>query len=72
MITQYKGYDIKPHKEVPTCYIVVTSGKGGKIPDVLSGLFTTRAFAMEQIDRYLEQKPNKGDTDGKARGESGS
>lgn len=59
MITQFEGYDIKPHKEVPTCYIVVTSGKGGKIPDCLSGLYTSRTYATQAIERYLESKPKK-------------
>ena len=55
-ITKYEGYDIKPHKEVPTNYIVVTSGSGGKIPKVLEGLFTSRAIAMDKIDSYLRSK----------------
>jgi hypothetical protein len=55
----YQGYQIKPHKEVPTCYIVVTDGKGGKIPDILSGLFTTPTIAKEAIDKYLAMKPKK-------------
>lgn len=56
MITLYKGYQIKPHKEVPTNYVIVTDGKGGKIPDVMSGLFTTRQYAKDVIDKYLEEK----------------
>lgn len=59
MLVNYEGYQIKPHKEVPTNYIVVTSGKGGKIPDVLSGLFTSRAYAKAAIDTYLASKPKK-------------
>lgn len=55
-ITSYEGYDIKPHKEVPTSYIVVTSGKGGKIPNVLDGMFTSRAVAKDKIDTYLRSK----------------
>lgn len=55
----YQGYQIKPHKEVPTSYIVVTDGKGGKIPDVLSGLFTAPVIAKEAIDKYLASKPKK-------------
>jgi hypothetical protein len=55
-IVQYEGYDIKPHKEVPTNYIVVTSGKGGKIPAMLEGLFTSRAIAKDKIDTYLRSK----------------
>lgn len=55
-ITQYEGYDIKPHKEIPTNYIVVTSGKGGKIPACLEGLFTSRQIAKDKIDYYLRSK----------------
>lgn len=60
-ITQHEGYDIKPAKDIPTCYIIVTSGKGGKIPNVLTGLYTTRQYAKEAIDKYLEVKPKKED-----------
>jgi hypothetical protein len=56
MIYKYKGYDIKPHKEFPTSYIVVTEGKGGKIPKVLDGLFTSTGLAKDRIDKYLEVK----------------
>lgn len=59
MIREYEGYQIKPHKEVPTCYIVVTAGKGGKIPDCLGGLFTTPEIAKQEINRYLDSKPKK-------------
>jgi len=55
-ITSYEGYDIKPHKEMPSSYIVVTSGKGGKIPVCLEGMFTSRAIAKEKIDVYLRSK----------------
>jgi hypothetical protein len=71
MIREYKGYDIKPHKEVPTCYIVVTSGKGGKIPDVLSGLYTTPVVAQAAIDKYLDSKPKKETKDAEAGDTSG-
>lgn len=56
MITKFLDYDIKPHKEVPTCYIVVTSGKGGKIPDCLSGLYTSRTYASDAISKYVDSK----------------
>lgn len=56
MIRHYQGYDIKPHREIPTSYIVVTSGKGGKIPNVLDGLFTTPDYAKATIDKYLASK----------------
>lgn len=55
----YKGYQIKPHKTVPTAYIVVTDGKGGKIPAMLDGMYTTPTFAKQDIDRYLDSKPVK-------------
>jgi hypothetical protein len=55
-IVEYQGYQIKPHREVPTNYIVVTAGKGGKIPNVLDGLFTTPAYAKHAIDNYLASK----------------
>ena len=55
-ITQHEGYDIKPHKEIPTSYIVVTSGKGGKIPVCLEGVFTSRQIAKDKIDTYLRSK----------------
>ena len=61
MIREYKGFHIKPHKELPFSYIIVTAGQGGKIPDVLSSHYTTPTIAKEQIDKYLstkvEQKP---------------
>lgn len=50
---EYKGYQIKPHAVVPTSYIVVTAGQGGKIPAVLDSLFTTSTYAKEAIDAYL-------------------
>lgn len=62
MITEYKNYLIKPHKLYPTNFVVVTAGQGGKIPDVLSTLFTTRAYAKQAIDLYLSTK-KKGKSD---------
>lgn len=70
MIYEYKGYQIKPHKEVPTNYIIVTAGKGGKIPDVMEGLFTTRSIAMDVIDKYLASKVKK-ETANDKEGDSG-
>ena len=59
MIYIHKGYQIKPHKETPTSYIIVTDGKGGKIPDCLSGLFTSTGIARKEIDSYVEIKEVK-------------
>lgn len=55
----HNGYEVKPHKEHPASYIVVTAGKGGKIPNVLGGMFTSPTIAMAEIDRYLASKPAK-------------
>lgn len=59
MIEIYEGYEVKPHKETPTSYIIVTAGKGGKIPNILSGLYTTPRYAKEAIDSYLSTKTKK-------------
>lgn len=56
MIAEYKGYYIKPHKEHPKTYVIVTEGRGGKIPDVMAGMFTDRGTAMSVIDAYLTIK----------------
>lgn len=56
MIHEYKGYQIKPHKQYPTSYICVTAGKGGTIPDVLGGVFTSTGIVKKLIDKYLEGK----------------
>lgn len=55
-IEVYEGYEIKPHKEIPTNLIIVTAGKGGKIPACLEGLFTSRGIAREKIDNYIRSK----------------
>lgn len=52
----YRGYQIKPHPQNPKSYIAVTDGKGGKIPDVLSGMFTHPNLIKRIIDSYLESK----------------
>ncbi len=55
----HNGYEVKPHKEHPMSYIVVTAGKGGKIPNMLGGMFTSPTIAMNEIDKYLASKPLK-------------
>ena len=62
----YKGYQVKPHAVYPAHYIVVTDGKGGKIPDVLSGMFTRTDIATIAIDKYLESKIPKDKTNAEA------
>lgn len=55
-IEVYKGYEVKPDSVNPTSYIIVTAGKGGKIPNVMNGLFTSRGYARTIIDNYLGMK----------------
>lgn len=54
---QYRGYYIKA--ESPRSYVIVTEGRGGKIPNVLSGSFTDVPTAHKLIDRYLDTKVEK-------------
>lgn len=61
-VQEYKAYQIKPHKLYPNNYVVVTAGQGGKIPAVLETMFTSRQYAMEAIDLYLNTK-KKGKSD---------
>lgn len=68
---EYKGYYIKAAKDLPAHYVVVTVGKGGKIPDILSGLFTSTGIAMFAIDKYLTAKQEKASKDGKEFAKSG-
>ncbi len=56
MIYEYRGYQIKPHRELPNSLIVVTSGRGGKIPNALAGMFTSLGIAKREIDSYLEKR----------------
>jgi hypothetical protein len=62
--SEYKGYYIQPHKEHPTCYVVVTVGKGGKSPDCLSGMFTSRSIAKFEIETYVANRPIKENDNG--------
>ena len=52
----HKGYQVKPSKEHPASWIVVTDGKGGKIPRCLEGMFTAPHIAIHHIECYLENK----------------
>ena len=56
---EFKGYYIKPDKNTPNSYVIVTSGRGGKIPAVLDGLFTSVQIGMNAVDKYLMGKPEK-------------
>jgi hypothetical protein len=69
MRIEYEGYFISPDKNIPTCCFISTVGKGGKIPDMLTGLFTTPTIAKKEIDRYRTIKDLK---NAKTNSESGS
>jgi hypothetical protein len=56
---EYKGYLITPSDQNPHSYKIATAGRGGKIPDVMGGLFTSRGWAKEVVDLYLESKGRK-------------
>lgn len=56
----HQGYQIKPDKKNPSSVLIVTDGRGGKIPNALDGLFTSVTIAKEAVDAYLASKPTKG------------
>lgn len=53
----YKGYYIKPNERLPNSFVIVTEGRGGKIPNILGGIFTSVGIARKMIDKYLSTKP---------------
>ena len=53
----YRGFQIKAHPTSPMQLVIATDGKGGSIPSVLEGLFTSYTVAKGEIDAYLETKP---------------
>lgn len=61
MIRIHRGYQVKPSPSSPYCSLIVTDGKGGKIPNVLNGLFTSPTLAIQAIDNYLGTKELKDD-----------
>lgn len=54
----YKGYLITPVKGLGSAYEIATEGRGGKIPNVMLGTFTSRGSATQVIDSYLTSKEN--------------
>ncbi len=69
---EHKGYYIKPAPSAPQCYVIVTTGKGGKIPDCLAGLYNKKSLAMTDIDNYQESKPIKEKSNGETISTGGS
>lgn len=60
---RYSTFIIKPDEKLPTLVRVVTSGRGGKIPSVLSGLFTSVEIAKTIIDRYNSERKGVNNVD---------
>lgn len=58
-MTVYREYIISPNKTSPSLYVVATEGRGGKVPNVLAGSFTTERWAKEAIDRYVDTQVEK-------------
>lgn len=56
MNKEYRGYIVRPHLNNPRSLIIVSPGRGGKLPKVLEGLFTDRNTAYQAIDIYLAGK----------------
>ena len=62
---EHRGYYIKPHKDYPMQYLISTVGIGGKIPDVMHGMFTSSGIAKDVIDYYLATRPSKEESNDK-------
>lgn len=56
MEMQYKGYFVKSDKAFPSMLVITTTGRGGKIPSVMEGMFTSFGDAKHVIDAYTEGK----------------
>lgn len=52
----YKGYVIRPHLNNPKSFIIIVPGRGGKIPKLFEGMFTSRGEAQKVINIYAESK----------------
>lgn len=53
MIESYKGYLIQWDRKTPNVLRITVEGDGGKLPNILKGLYTSRALAKYDIDKYL-------------------
>lgn len=70
---EYKGFLITPSPSFgPKCFSIATQGRGGKIPNCMTGAFTSRGVAMQIIDTYLSNKDQKVKTNDKESSEGGS
>lgn len=64
---KYRGYIIAPVPHSPTLVKVAVEGQGGKVPNILVGMFTSTTAVMELIDKYLAEKESQEAVNGKAR-----
>tara|TARA_R110002012_G_C11348108_1_gene579214 strand:+ start:219 stop:419 length:201 start_codon:yes stop_codon:yes gene_type:complete len=53
---EHEGYLIKNYPKSPNLKIIVTAGKGGKIPEVMSGAHLSAGDCIKCIDKYLSTK----------------
>ena len=68
----YQGYDLRWSRANPMSIEVGVGENKGKLPEVLSGLFTNRVSAIKVIDTYLSTKKVKDKANGETDAESGS
>ena len=61
MQIEYKGYLISPVSTGPKLYYIATAGRGGKIPNIMSGSFTSTGLAKQTVDMYLESNKKQAD-----------
>jgi hypothetical protein len=56
---EYKGYIIKSYSKSPNLKVIVTAGRGGKVPDAFLGAHMSDKDCMRLIDSYKDKvKPN--------------
>ena len=59
MSTEHQGYKVVADPAWNTLYRIQNTKKGGSMPTVLTGLYTTQTEAMKAIDLY-KTSPKKG------------
>lgn len=70
---EYRGYYINNSRTYPGSYDLAIKGQGGRIPNVMKGIFTSVGDSKKAIDAYLDTRTKvKGKTNAsKATAESG-
>ena len=62
----YKGFIIKTNPLSPTMFTVAVEGRGGKIPKVLEGSFTSFKVVSDIIDKYSDTRKGSVKNDNEA------